>query len=285
MPLRSTHAALLALPLMAACITTSEHEELMAAANQRLMDAQQRHQAEMSAAQGQIVSLNAELKRLQGEIAARDTRISELQAKLDDGSALNAQLRAELEKTGQDVNKLLSEKGNLSKSLDDTKARLEELRKAQAAAQQRAALYRSLLAKFKKMIDAGDRRMVLQLRNDVLFDSARVSIKDDGKEALTEVASVLATLGERKLQVAGHTDNVPIATQRFASNWELSTARAVNVVKFLIEQGVQAEALSAAGYSEYDPVASNDDDTDRGKNRRIEIVLQPNIAELVQIPQ
>jgi chemotaxis protein MotB len=95
---------------------------------------------------------------------------------------------------------------------------------------------------------------------------------------------VFKTLKGRTFQVAGDTDDVPIKTQRFPSNWELSTARAVEVVRFLIAQGVDPHALSAAGYGEFDPVASNDKADGRAKNRRIEIALQPNLDELVAAP-
>jgi len=285
-------AATVTLPLLAGCVTLSEHERALTEAARNLDASQRSHQQQLAAAQAQVVSLQNEITRLKGEISTRDVAMAELQAKLDGAAALNDQLRAELEKAGTNVDQLLADKGELAKSLGDAQKRLEELRKAQAAAQSRAELFRTLLLKFKKMIDAGelkivlrDGRMVLQLRNDVLFDSGKVTIKEDGKEALAEVAGVLATLTDRKLQVAGHTDDVPISTQRFPSNWELSTARAVNVVKFLVESGVPTTALSAAGYSDNDPVASNDDDESKAKNRRIEIVLQPNIAELVQVPQ
>ena len=285
--------------LLAGCVTKSEHDRLMAEANDRLLATQQQYQQQMAAAQGQITTLQAEIVRLQGEIAARDAamgeaqrQIADLQAKLDNAMALSEQLRSTLEKAGKSVDKLLAEKGDLAKALEGTKDRLEELRKAQEAAQRRADLFKNLLLKFKKMIDAGslaivlrDGRMVLQLRNDVLFDSARVSIKPEGQEALREVAGVLLTLEDRNLQVAGHTDNVPISTDRFPSNWELSTARAVNVVKFLTDAGVKPALLSAAGYGEFDPVAPNDSDEGKAKNRRIEIALQPNIAELVQLPE
>ncbi len=292
-------ALLLSTSQLLGCVTKSEHDRLMADANDRLMGAQQQHQQQLAAAHGQISGLQAEIARLQGEIATRDAaigaaekQIADLQAELDGSRALSDKLRGALEKAGKNVDKLLAETGSLSKALEGTKERLEELRKAQRAAQQRAELFKNLLLKFKKMIDAGDLsivlrdgRMVLQLRNDVLFDSARVSIKPKGEEALREVASVLLTLDDRKLQVAGHTDNVPISTNRFPSNWELSTARAVNVVKFLTEAGVKPELLSAAGYGEHDAVSGNDTDQGKAKNRRIEIVLQPNIAELVQIPE
>jgi chemotaxis protein MotB len=281
------------------CVSKKEHDRLMAESVAAFQRAQQQHQAEMTAKQQQVTDLQTEIARLQGEIAARDKRIEELtvqvagmQRQLDDTTALNQQLGIELEKAGKGVDKLVAERGNLAKALEDTKARLEELRKAQEAAQKRAELLRDLLAKFKKMIDAGDLdvvlrdgRMVLKLKSDVLFDSGKTSITAEGKKALEEVARVLATFTDRELQVGGHTDNVPISSDRFPSNWELSTTRAVSVVKFLIEKGVRADLLSAAGFGEFDPIAPNDTPESRAKNRRIEIMLQPNIAELVQIPE
>ena len=159
------------------------------------------------------------------------------------------------------------------------------------AADARAALFKQLALKFQKMIDAGELkislrngRMVLELRNDVLFDSGHTVIKPQGKLALTKIAPVLRTISDRHFQVAGDTDNMPIITSQFPSNWELSTRRAVEVVRFLIGQGMRPELLSAAGYGEFDPVSSNNDPEGRARNRRIEITLQPNIDELVSVP-
>ncbi|MGH7295009.1 MAG: OmpA/MotB family protein, partial [Polyangiaceae bacterium] len=167
-----------------------------------------------------------------------------------------------------------------------------ELRKQKAAAEARAALFNEFVAKFKKMIDAGRvsihvrrGRIVLSLHNDVLFDEGKTDLKPAGKQALAEIAQALRTVSSRSFQVAGHTDNLPIKTKEFASNWELSTARAVTVVKFLSAQGVSSGALSAAGYGEFDPVAPNSDAANRSKNRRIEISLVPNIEELISLPQ
>ena len=291
-------APLLALPLLGACISRDEHDQLMAEAQQRMAFAQEQHRQQLAAANGQILTLQTELTNLQGQIAERDRQLEEaatthakLQKQLDDSTALAEQLRLTLERAGKSVDQLVAEKGDLAKALEEQKKRMEELRKAQEAAQKRAALLQQLMAKFQKMIDAGELtvvvrngRLVLQLRNDVLFDSGQVTLKDAGKNALKEVAKILKTLNDRDFQVAGHTDNVPISTQRFPSNWELSAARAVNVVKFLEDEGVAPGVLSAAGYSEYDPVAANESSDGKAKNRRIEIVLQPNLAELVKIP-
>jgi len=170
-------------------------------------------------------------------------------------------------------------------------AQLDELRKQKAAADARLALFNDFVAKFKKMIDAGKvhisvrrGRIVLSLHNDVLFDEGKTDLKPDGKKALSEIGQALKTVNARSFQVAGHTDNLPIKNKDFASNWELSTARAVVVVKFLAAQGVNSGVLSAAGYGEFDPVSSNADASGRSKNRRIEISLVPNMSELISFP-
>jgi chemotaxis protein MotB len=216
----------------------------------------------------------------------------ELQVKLDGAIAENDQLRNELTRLGKNADSLLAEKGMLASALDGAKARLEELRKAQAAADARAALFKQLALKFQKMIDAGqlkvalrNGRMVIQMSNDVLFDSVQTEIKSSGKTALSQVGDVLRTIPNRSFQVAGDTNNVPIQTAMYPSNWELSTRRAVEVVHYLVSRGVRPDVLSAAGYGEFDPVASNDSSPGRTRNRRIEIVLQPNIDELVAVPE
>ncbi|MBM4375622.1 MAG: OmpA family protein [Deltaproteobacteria bacterium] len=294
---RATIAAL-TLALLSGCVTKSEHERLLALAADREKSLAAKAAAEDARAKQQIAALEASLATLKGEVDERDKKLGELQVDLaglqkryDDSSALANELRQELQKAGKNVDGLMAEKGKMRQALDEAKVRLEELRRAQEAAQKRADLLKNLINKFKRMIESGDLkivlrdgRMVLQLRNDVLFDSGKIEVKPAGRDALKDVAKVLVTLTDRKLQVVGHTDNRPIQTERFPSNWELSTSRAISVVKFLITEGVKAELLSAAGHSEHDPVATNDNDDGRAKNRRIEIVLQPNLSELIAVP-
>jgi chemotaxis protein MotB len=230
----------------------------------------------------------AQFQRASAEDAARR---AELQAKLDEEAAFGARMKADLEQAEQKAAALVADKGSLASSLDQSRARLDELRRAQAAADARALLFHDLALKLKSMIDAGqltvvlrDGRMVLQLPNDVLFASGQIDIRPQGHAALKQVAGVLATISDRRFQVAGHTDDQPIDTDRFPSNWELSTSRALEVTRFLIAHGVKPVAVSAAGYAEFDPVASNSDAHGRAKNRRIEITLQPNIDEMVAVP-
>lgn len=288
-------SALLFLP---DCVPTSRYDAALNDAQGAHAEAARRT-AEEGAMRAEIDRLNRALAASEALAAQRDKSLSsaegnahELQGKLDGATAENGELRKELARLGKDANSLLAQKGTLATALESAKARLEELRRAQAAADARAALFKQLALKFQKMIDAGELkvtlrngRMVIQMANDVLFDSGQTEIKPSGRIALTQVGEVLRTIQNRRFQVAGDTDNVPIQTAFFPSNWELSTRRAVEVVHFLVSQGVRPEALSAAGYGEFDPVASNDSPQGRGRNRRIEIVLQPNIDELVAVPE
>jgi chemotaxis protein MotB len=122
--------------------------------------------------------------------------------------------------------------------------------------------------------------MVVELPDNVLFDSGDAELKDTGETTLGEVAQVLRTIEGRQFQVAGHTDSVPIRSRRFPSNWHLSTARAVTVASYLMQQGIAPDHISAAGYADTQPVESNETDEGRSRNRRIEIQLVPNLDEL-----
>jgi chemotaxis protein MotB len=167
-----------------------------------------------------------------------------------------------------------------------TRARIDELHRAHADAEVRAALFHDLSRRLQPVVDAGDLsivvrdgRMILALSNDVLFDTGSTKIKPAGQRTLSSVAQEVRTLKDRHLQVAGHADSVPIHSAKFASNWELSSARALEVVHLLVAQGVDPDVLSAAGYGDVDPVAPNNTAAGKAKNRRMEITLQPKLEE------
>ncbi len=285
-----------------ACVSQGKYDRTLEDAQHAQAQAR-RNEHEL---RGQIASRDAELKHLQQLISTAEARCARTQQELenlqaagmncskalDEATAMNQELRRELERLGKNVDELLSAKGALASSLEQARSRLEELRKAQAASEARAALFRDLALRLKRMIDSGalkivlrSGRMVLVLPDSVLFDSGKTAIKAGGKEALSEIAGVLGSLHERRFQVAGHTDDQPIRVSGFASNWELSSERALEVVSFLIESGMKPELLSAAGYGEFDPVRPNDGAENRAQNRRIEITLQPSIDEIVALPE
>src|SRR5262245_57229111 len=121
----------------------------------------------------------------------------------------------------------------------------------------------------------------VDLVDEVLFDSGQSEVKPAGQAVLQKVGSALKKAEGREIQVQGHTDNVQIMgalAKRYATNWELSSARAVNVARYLQQTGVDPQRLAAVAHSEFQPRASNDTDEGRHKNRRIEILLGPKRA-------
>ena len=166
-------------------------------------------------------------------------------------------------------------------------AELAELRRQKEAAEKRIAAYKALQDKFRALVDTGklqvvfrNGQMTLKLPSGILFPSGSAELSKGGETALADVVKVLMTFKDRRFVVAGHTDNQPIKTAKFPNNWYLSTARANSVVQFMIKQGFPAKSLAAPGYGEFDPVAANDNDKNREQNRRIEIILVPNLEEL-----
>ncbi len=204
-----------------------------------------------------------------------------------------AQLQQQLSDEEQQISQLKSSLGMAQSQAmtDEQKAQLEEARRAVQEAEERGKLLDDLQAKFKKMIDAGHLkvttrhgRIVLELHTDVLFDAGQADLKPEGKLAVAAVAATLKSVPGKRFQVAGHTDIAPITTETkktYPTNWDLSAARAISVVKLLVQEGVDPNMLSAAGYSLYDPVASNASAEGQAKNRRIEITLVPQVAQVV----
>ena len=119
-------------------------------------------------------------------------------------------------------------------------------------------------------------RLKVTVVNEILFGEGGWELDQKGRQTLNKIAPALKNLTNQRIEVNGYTDNVPIGPElksRFPSNWELSTARATEVVRYLIKEGVNLQLLSATGFGEQDPVASNSTAAGRAKNRRIEIVL------------
>lgn len=115
--------------------------------------------------------------------------------------------------------------------------------------------------------------LVISLTGEILYELGKADIRDQGKEVLAMISDILRDI-PNDIMIEGHTDDLPIRTDEFPSNWELSTARAVNVIKFLIEErDFDPARLSAAGYSEYRPVAENNTAEGRAENRRVEVVV------------
>ena len=191
-------------------------------------------------------------------------------------------LTGEVDMLKKQQSALQAEKAAVEKERDLLSQKAEKAEQLERATQ----TYQDLQKKLEKEIQEGKvqltemkNRLTMTMVDKIIFPSGSTDISKDGKLVLDKVVSILKDIKDKRIQVEGHTDNVPIVSalkKRFPTNWELSTARATEVVRYLQEQGgLDATLLSATGYSEYQPVAPNDTDDGKHKNRRIEIVLLP----------
>lgn len=213
--------------------------------------------------------------------------LEEQRARGDELASTKSSLEAQLAEAAREKARLLADQNALRATAEEMEAALAEANQRKLASDARIAEYRNLLSRFQKMIDAGklrvkivEGRMVVELPTDVLFRSGQASLSKEGQEAIAEVAELLAGVPERRFQVEGHTDDVPISTAQYPSNWELASARALRVVHTMIEAGMPEERISAASFGQYAPMVSNEIPEGRDANRRIEIVVVPDLRSM-----
>lgn len=213
--------------------------------------------------------------------------MSELEGQLQEQRAANDENKRTIEGLEQKLLSTTKDKGELKSSLDEMKKAMEEMRARQAEERKRLKEFQDLTARFKRLTDNGtlsvrivDGKMVVSLGSDVLFPSGSAKLSKDGIAAIKEVGTQLAAIAGKRYQVEGHTDNVPISTANFASNWELASSRALTVVKAMIEAGMPAERVSAASFADTAPVQSNATVEGKAANRRIAIVVVPDLSSL-----
>ena len=258
--------------LSTGCVTKQTHEATLQELN-KTRDSLGSAQKTISEQQLQIESNEKEIARSKEQIERNKNELSDLDIK-----------KAALQKELDEAQKLL----NASQSqLQDSQAQLETMRQIEAETKKRNEIYARFVKELQKMIDGGQLtvsieqgRIVINLPENVLFASGSSTVNPEGQEALRQIANVLKEFADRRFQVEGHTDNVPIKSARFPSNWELSTARALSVVHLMIQEGVEAKNVSAAGFGEFHPRADNESREGRALNRRIEIIMQPNLEIL-----
>lgn len=204
------------------------------------------------------------------------------------------ELRDKLKQAGADVDSLNASLAEQRKALEEYKRRAEQL----DVIRKRFELLKQKLDSLTKLgltVSVRKNRMVISMPGDVLFDSGKENLKPEGRKILSQVAEVIrgdAQLNERTFQVAGHTDNRPLGPgSPFKDNWGLSAMRARDVLMFLISSpsdkngggGLNPSKWSAVGYGDTDPIAPNDDDAGRHKNRRVELVVMPNVEEMLDL--
>ena len=250
-------------------------------------------------------ALSSELKKSQENLKAQADAAAGLKLQLDKA---NEQLSSSQKsnddlKQSLDANKTqLSQKvSSLIKERDEIKAKLTEAESAKAAlAQEKASLeaakaaeldqvkksYEELTAGLKSEISAGQiqitqlkGKLTVNMVDQILFDSGHAEVKAEGRKVLDKVGSLLNSVADKDIRIEGHTDSKPIVGElrsKYPSNWELSTARATSVARYLQDNAkVDPKRLIAAGYGEQRPKAANDTAEGRAQNRRIEIILVP----------
>jgi chemotaxis protein MotB len=251
-------ALVLAAMVSAGCVGKGKFDAVLA----------EREQCDARAAQLEEAQrgLETDVARLTGEVRALEQRLETARSALASKSA---------------------EAGELAQNVEKMRAALSEAEARQAQAAASLSAYRDLIGRLRSMIDAGTLRvkvvggrMIVEMATDILFDVGQATLSAPGERAVAELGSVLAGLPDREFQVAGHTDDVPIASKKYQTNWHLGAARAIAVVDILTRVGVPNTRVSVASYAETRPVAPNRTEEGRRANRRIEVVIVPDLSLL-----
>ena len=266
--MRTLPAIALVATLATGCVTTGTYEKKEAEANQ-MRKGWEEERAKRSTCEETVAQAVKQLDGMTADTNALREQIHGLEGTL---AQKESELRASRDK-GAECQALVDELSKSKKKLEVAKAELEK----------KSGEYEQLASALRGEIDAGRveltelrGRTSVKMKDKILFASGSATIGADGKVALRKVGEALRGLSGKLVRVEGHTDNVPTgATGSFPTNWELSSARALAVVRFMQEVGVDPTRLSAAGYGEFQPVAANDTPEGRSLNRRIEIVLVP----------
>lgn len=252
--------------------------------------------------QAQLDKYNKLVAEKNDETSKAKARQAALEEELRGEQARAEELKKKLEAAGYDMKKLNEDLQNAATRVSTLSSTLEEREKALAEYKARAKQLEQIKARFemlKKKLDELTKlglavnirknRMVISLPGDVLFDSGRETLKKEGNEILMKVAGIIkadASLLGRDYQVAGHTDAKPLAGGIFRDNWGLSLMRAREVLLYLVSEkggGLPNERWSAAGFGDTDPIAPNDTDEGRQKNRRCDLIVVPSVEEMLDL--
>lgn len=232
-----------------------------------------------------------QIQNLKTQLNAQQAQNKKAQQEIDEAAARVEQLRLELKNAGVDISNLNANLEEQARALEDYKRRADQLE----AIKKRFELLRTKLQALTKLglnVTVRNNRMVIQLPGDVLFASGSELLKKDGQEILAKVAEVIRNdpgLLARTFQVAGHTDAEKFVGGRYKDNWGLSAMRAREVLVYLtspVEKGgggLPDNHWSAVGYGDTDPVKPNDTRENMQANRRVELVVMPNVEEMIDL--
>ena len=311
---------ILALSLMlvsvSSCVSSKKYNDLESR-NADLQRENRKMNDDLENFRNSNASLEDELSQLKTDFETVTTQKNELMQKLealeknytsleDSYDALEKNSSAAIAENSRQNRELLAQLDEKEAALIQEKNRLEKLEKDLAIRSQRIDELESVIAaKDAKMnalknavsnaltnfegkgltVEQKNGKVYVSMENKLLFDSGSWAVNSEGRRAVNQLGSVLAQNPDIAVLIEGHTDNVPYGgSGQLKDNWDLSTKRATSIVHILRENpNIDPQNLTAAGKGEYAPVASNDSETGRAKNRRIEVILTPKLDEITKL--
>ena len=306
---------ILTLTLVSSCVTKRVYTELeekynklrdnnsdLFGENQELIDKKKELEASTKTLQSEIAKLGTASTKLKEEIDKLDAKKTKLEQEYDELSKMSSQQLSEKEQQNRALLVQLQEKES---KLAEESARLEKLQGDLDSRSKRVNELEGLIAakeaKMQRLKDAvsaalsgfegkgltverKNGKVYVSMENKLLFGSGSWAVGDQGRSAVVNLAGVLRQNSDIDVLIEGHTDDVPYGGQgTVADNWDLSTKRATAIVRILVNNNVSPKQITAAGRGEFLPVASNASVSGKAKNRRIEIILAPNLDAINEL--
>jgi chemotaxis protein MotB len=276
--------------------TISEQKNRIANLEQELQDFKEKYDDDMAVAASRQDELSQSITTLKNESSEQtqsllqqiedlqDKYDTDITAKNDTIATLKSQHRDELETMNNILDHEIQSNKLVFEKLSDQIETLEEMNKEKEKALNELSRQADQIEKqLRAEIENGEitlkrykTKTIINIDNSILFDSGQAMLKKKVRKSLAKIAQAINKYPDNNIQIEGHTDNVPIHTERFPSNWELSSARALAVLRFFVDRtDMDPRKLSAVGYGEYHPLAPNDTKENKRLNRRVDIVILP----------
>ena len=268
--------------MVGGCVSSSKFEKKVAEAdglNQALQALQQKYD-KLTAENN---NLKDQFKKLNGDFAQLSIQKDKITADRDE---LDKVLKSKSDSLSKTINELRGKTAALemeNASLKEGVANLKKTKEEEVKSVSKT--YENLMQEMKGEIAQGQvaitelkGKLTVDVLDKILFASGEAEVKPEGLAVLQRVIDILKNVKDKAIRIEGHTDNVKIGgalARKYATNWELSAARAINVTRYLQKQGIDPALLASVAYGEYKPVADNSTSEGRAKNRRIAIILQP----------
>ena len=268
--------------MVGGCVSSSKFEKKVAEAdglNQALQALQQKYD-KLTAENN---DLKDQFKKLNGDFAQLSIQKDKITADRDE---LDKVLKSKSDSLSKTINELREKTAALemeNASLKESVANLKKTKEEEVKSVSKT--YENLMQEMKGEIAQGQvaitelkGKLTVDVLDKILFASGEAEVKPEGLAVLQRVIDILKNVKDKAIRIEGHTDNVKIGgalARKYATNWELSAARAINVTRYLQKQGIDPALLASVAYGEYKPVADNSTSEGRAKNRRIAIILQP----------